>query len=80
MGVRILPNWDLKSGVDWEIVEDGEEQRSQWGRRRRCPGGDAVTPQSVSGEVGWGQRCLVISLHSESGSQDPTVDCRVFFI
>lgn len=44
-----------------------------------CTGGEAVTPQSVSGEVGWGQRCLVISLHSESGSQDPTVDCRGFF-
>lgn len=40
--------------------------------------GEAVTPQSVSGGVGWGQKYLVISLHIESGSQDPTVDCRVF--
>lgn len=44
-----------------------------------CAGGEAFTPQSIRGEVGGGQRCLVISVHSENGYQVPTVDCMALF-
>jgi hypothetical protein len=42
-------------------------------------GGEAFTPGSIHGEVGRGQRRLVISVRSENGYQVPTVDCMVLF-